>query len=183
MQRSPHLSVPNPHPQTHLKRTQYTSRSGQRSQETTQTQKGSYIDVQRIFDCLVHSHLPHELPSTMSTKTTFSCGHTATTWSSHCPNPHLPTGTKCPPPSSFPFLCRSCARDEASLEDVNIRADYDPRISDLGQRIQRTKDVLTSDDVESWEEVRRWQKKEYELMLRKERKLIICWREFKERWD
>lgn len=115
-------------------------------------------------------------------RTTFSCDHTAITQSSKARNPHLPTGTTYPPPKSFSFPCRSCAREQAQDAEANTRAQYDPQIDKLRDMIDKALWHLTRDNPELKEAIERKQQEETGLMVRKERELIRCWKEYKERW-
>ncbi|CAF9943608.1 MAG: hypothetical protein ALECFALPRED_000753 [Alectoria fallacina] len=119
----------------------------------------------------------------MPTTTTFSCSHTAVTYSSNPSNPHLPTGTTYPPPKYFSFRCRPCARDKAQLAESNIKANYDPRIEELREMIEKALWSLTRDNPDLKKAIGRKQKEETALMLEKERALIRCWREYKETWE
>lgn len=119
----------------------------------------------------------------MPRTTTFSCSHAAVTNSSQTSNPHLPTGTAYPPPANFHFACRHCTREKARSDESTIRANYDPQIQSLREMIERALWYLTRENPELKEAIEGKQKEEKELMVQKERALIRCWREYRERWE
>ncbi|KAM0798647.1 hypothetical protein BDR22DRAFT_823126 [Usnea florida] len=120
----------------------------------------------------------------MPRTTTFSCSCTTISSSTTTTtNPALPPRTPYPPPQSFPFPCRSCAREQARDADSDIKARYDPQIAQMRETIENALWHLTGDNEPLKRAIERKQGEEYALMVRRERELIRCWRGFRERWE